>query len=53
MTPRALLALIALAAAAGCATAPPRPVTTTPETAEFVYPRWPVGEVQPREAREI
>ena len=34
------------ALAASCATAPVRP-TTTPETEEFVYPRWPPGEVRP------
>jgi len=50
---RALACVIGLAAGAGCATAPVRPVTTTPETEEFVYPRWPVGEVQPQQAREI
>jgi len=46
-------ALLALALAAGCATAPVRPVQTTPETEEFVYPRWPSGAVRPKEAGEI
>jgi len=49
---RRMAAAFGLALAAGCATAPLRP-TTTPETEEFVYPRWPPGEVRPREAREI
>jgi Flp pilus assembly protein TadD len=38
--------------AAACATAPLRP-TITPETEEFVYPRWSPGEVRPKEAGEI
>lgn len=46
-------AALALAVSAGCATAPVRPVRTTPETEEFVYPGWPPGEVRPREARAI
>lgn len=49
---RALAAALGVALAAGCATAPARP-TVTPESEEFVYPRWPPGEVRPREAREI
>jgi tetratricopeptide (TPR) repeat protein len=46
------MAALGLALAAGCATAPVRP-TTTPETEEYAFPRWPPGEVRPREAREI
>jgi tetratricopeptide (TPR) repeat protein len=49
---RLAAAALGVALAAGCATAPVRP-TTSPETEEFVYPRWPPGEVRPREAREI
>jgi tetratricopeptide (TPR) repeat protein len=49
---RRMGAALGLAFAAGCATAPLRPITT-PETEEFVFPRWPPGEVRPREAREI
>ena len=48
-----LAAAFGFAIAAGCATAPVRPVTTAPETEEFVYPRWPAGEVRPQEARQI
>jgi tetratricopeptide (TPR) repeat protein len=48
------LTAVAVAAVlvASCATAPVRP-TTTHETEEFVYPRWPPGEVRPPEARAI
>ena len=55
MKARLAAAAIALVVATGCATtAPIRPaVTTTPETEEFVYPRWPAGEVRPQEAQEI
>lgn len=54
MKARLAAAGLGLLVAVGCATtAPMRPATTTPETEEFVYPRWAVGEVQPREAREI
>lgn len=49
---RLMAAALGVALAAGCATAPVRP-TTTPETEEFVFPRWPPGEVRPKEAREI
>jgi len=47
-----MAAALGLALAAGCATAPVRP-TTTPETEEYAFPRWPPGEVRPREARAI
>lgn len=46
-------AAFSIGLAAGCATAPVRPATTSPETEEFLYPRWPPGEVRPAEAREI
>lgn len=49
---RLMAAALGLALAAGCATAPVRP-TTTPETEEYAFPRWPPGEVRPREARAI
>jgi tetratricopeptide (TPR) repeat protein len=48
---RAAAALV-LVLGAGCATAPLRP-TVTPETEDYVYPRWPPGEVRPKEAAEI
>jgi tetratricopeptide (TPR) repeat protein len=44
---------VALFAAAGCATAPVRPATTTPETEEFVFPRSTPTEVRPNEAGQI
>jgi tetratricopeptide (TPR) repeat protein len=46
-------AAFALLAALGCASAPPRPATTTPETEEFVFPRSAPGEVRPHEAGQI
>lgn len=49
---RVSVAALAVILAAGCATAPVRP-TTTPESEEFVFPRWPPGEVRPKEAAEI
>jgi tetratricopeptide (TPR) repeat protein len=47
-----MAAFLGLAFAAACATAPVRP-TISHETEEFVYPRWPAGEVRPQEARAI
>lgn len=49
---RLMAAVLGVALAAGCATAPVRP-TATPETEEFVFPRWPPGEVRAKEAQAI
>ena len=51
-TVRLMSAALGVALASACATAPLRP-TTTPENEEFIFPRWPPGEVRPQEAREI
>lgn len=50
---RRAAAALGLLVAAGCATATVRPVTNTPETEEFVFPRWSPGEVRPKEATAI
>jgi tetratricopeptide (TPR) repeat protein len=50
---RRAAAALGIALLAGCATAPVARPTASAETEEFVFPRWPPGEVRPREAREI